>query len=138
MKWIVKTQIKKTWYDMNWALISSNFFLASMQLKWNKQSIKIYKIIFNKIKTLFDLSLKTRLILTPFIMDSSTMFWSFLCNTTKRKTTLFFTNKFILHLFWRLGSLEVVFFFLSRKHFFPSIMSDRSLLGSMPWWPSFT
>lgn len=57
--------------------------------------------------------------MTPFIMDSSTMFWSFLCNTTKRKTRLFFTNKFILHLFWRLGSLEVVFFFLSRKHFFP-------------------
>lgn len=103
-----------------------------MQLKWNKQSIKIYKIIFNKIKTLFDLSLKTRLILTPFIMDSSTMFWSFLCNTTKRKTTLFFTNKFILHLFWRLGSLEVVFFFSSlENNFFSSIMSDRSLFGSI-------
>lgn len=107
--------------NMIWYELSINFqylFPASMQLKWNKQSIKIYKIILNKIKTLFDLSLKTRLILTSFIMDSSTMFWSFLCNTTKRKTTLFFTNKFILHLFWRLGSLEVVFFFLSRKQFF--------------------
>lgn len=107
-----------------------------MQLQWNMQTFKIYKIIFDK--NPYDLSLTTRLILTPFIMESSTMFWFFFCGKTQRKTILFFKNKFIFHLFWRLGSLEVVFVFFLKKKKNPLIMSDRSLLGSMPRWPSCT
>lgn len=106
-----------------------------MQLQWNMQIFKIYKIIFDK--NPYDLSLTTRLILTPFIMESSTMFWFFFVAKHNGKQYCFSKTSLFFICFDDWVHWRSCLFFSSRKKN-PLIMSDRSLLGSMPRWPSCT
>lgn len=107
-----------------------------MQPQWNMQTFKIYKIIFDK--NPYDLSLTTRLILTPFIMESSTMFWFFFLWQNTTENNIVFQKQVYFSSVLTIGFIggRVCFFPQEKKN--PLIMSDRSLLGSMPRWPSCT